>query len=78
MIYQIWSLPKLSLVFSTPFLSKAPNICIDDFSSPAICIDEHSDTPEEEKLEDLVVNTIGDAIDRHYLTVAIYTLKIVS
>jgi cleavage and polyadenylation specificity factor subunit 1 len=66
---QIWSLPKLSLVYSTASLPGAPNVCVDSFASVSPFTDEVCPLPEETIVEDIVVSPIGDAKDRHYITV---------
>ncbi|KAI5121116.1 hypothetical protein M0805_002789 [Coniferiporia weirii] len=69
-VVEIWTLPKLSLVFSTSIIKDLPVVLSDSFDAPALSVPEDpSRKPSELDIDQLQLAQIGEASPQPHLIV---------
>ena len=69
-MYQIWTLPKLSIVFSNSIVTDLPTILADSFDPPALSIPEDPPRkPDELDIDQIMLAPLGDLHPQPHLMV---------
>jgi len=66
---QIWTLPKLTLVFSTTALSTLQNVCIDSYEGPAPSASPDR-KPSDTDVESILIAPLGESYHKPHLFVS--------
>jgi len=70
---KIWTLPKLTLAFSTNGLSTLQNVLVDSHDPPALSLpQEVPRKPQELDVEQLLIAPIGETSPTPYLCVSVF------
>jgi len=65
---QIWTLPKLALVFSTTALSTLQNVCTDSYEGPAPSASQDR-KPSDTDVENILIAPLGESYHKPHLFV---------
>ena len=66
---QIWTLPKLTLVFSTTALSTLQNVCTDSYEGPAPSASQDR-KPSDTDVENILIAPLGESYHKPHLFVS--------
>ena len=66
---QIWTLPKLALVFSTTALSTLQNVCTDSYEGPAPSASQDR-KPSDTDVESILIAPLGESYHKPHLFVS--------
>ena len=65
---QIWTLPKLALVFSTTALSTLQNVCSDSYEGPAQSTSQDG-KPSDTDVESILIAPLGESYHKPHFFV---------
>ncbi|KAI0687702.1 CPSF A subunit region-domain-containing protein [Cytidiella melzeri] len=69
-VLEIWTLPKLTLIFSTPLISTLDNVLVDSGDPPAISLPQDPPRqPQDFDVEQILVTSLGESSPRPHLLV---------
>ncbi|KAF8268563.1 CPSF A subunit region-domain-containing protein [Lactarius quietus] len=69
-VVEIWTLPKLSLAFSTTAIASLQNVLVDSFDPPALSLPQDPPRrPQELDIEQILISPIGENVPWPYLLV---------
>jgi hypothetical protein len=68
-VTQIWTLPKLTLVFSTTALSTLQSVCIDSYEGPAPSASQDR-KPSDADVENVLIAPLGESYHKPHLFVS--------
>jgi cleavage and polyadenylation specificity factor subunit 1 len=69
-VVEIWTLPKLTLAFSTTAIASLQNILVDSFDPPALSLPQDPPRrPQELDIEQILISPIGENVPWPYLLV---------
>ena len=68
-VMQIWTLPKLTLVFSTTALSTLENVCNDSYEGPAPSTSQDR-KPSDVDVENVLIAPLGESYHKLHLFVS--------
>lgn len=67
---QIWTLPKLTLVFSTSVVSALENVLVDSGDAPALSLPQDPPRKQQEfDIEQILIAPLGESNPKPYLLV---------
>jgi hypothetical protein len=70
---QIWTLPKLTLAFSTTAIASLQTILVDSFDPPALSLPQDPPRkPQELDIEQILISPIGETDPWPYLLVLLF------
>jgi len=76
---QIWTLPKLTLVYSISLVASLQNVLVDSYDGPALSLPEETPrSPQEFDVEQILIAPIGELFPRPHLMVCAATNHIFS
>ena len=72
---QIWTLPKLTLIFSTTAVSMLDSVLVDSGDAPALSLPQDPPRkPQELDIEQILITPLGESSPKPHLLVSVSTL----